>query len=72
VTLVVDRGIKYVLLCLTYVLPDLGEFNTAPLVAHGFDISGALLVQNTVTALAYAVPFTLMGYLLFQSREIAR
>ena len=68
----IDMVLRFILLCLTYVLPDLGQLNTAPLVANGFDISGALLVQNFVTAFAYAVPFTILGYLVFQSREIAQ
>ena len=68
----VDGLLRFILLCLTYVLPDLGQLNTAPLVANGFDISGALLVQSLVTAFGYAVPFTVLGYLMFQSREIAR
>jgi hypothetical protein len=71
-TVGVDEGVRILLRSLTYVLPDLGSFNTAPLVAHGFNVSNALLLDNVVTALAYAFPFMIAAYFLFQSREIAR
>jgi len=67
-----DKGMSYFLTGLVHILPDLGFFNTAPLVANGFDITGALLLQTTLAMLAYAVPFTILGYFLLQSREIAR
>jgi hypothetical protein len=71
-TIRTDQGLSVFLRGLIHVLPDLGFFNTAPLVANGFDISIGLLVQGLVGMLAYAVPFTIVGYFLLQSREIAR
>jgi hypothetical protein len=41
-------------------------------VANGFNLGGMLLVQDAVVAMAYAIPFILLGYFFFQSREIAR
>jgi ABC-type transport system involved in multi-copper enzyme maturation permease subunit len=67
-----DKGLQAVLSGLTYVLPNLRTFNTAPLVAHGFDIGAGVLLTNIVMALGYVVPFILVGYFLFISREIAR
>jgi hypothetical protein len=67
-----DKGLQAVLSGLTYVLPNLRTFNTAPLVAHGFDIGAGVLLTNVVMALGYVVPFILVGYFLFISREIAR
>jgi len=67
-----DKGLQAVLSGLTYVLPNLRTFNTAPLVAHGFDIGAGVLLTNMVMALGYVVPFILVGYFLFISREIAR
>jgi ABC-type transport system involved in multi-copper enzyme maturation permease subunit len=67
-----DKGLQKVLTGLTYVLPDLRTFNTAPLVANGFNIGMRVLLVNIVMALGYVVPFILVGYFLFISREIAR
>ncbi len=68
----VDGALQFILQGLTYVLPDLGVFNTGPLVANGFDIGIGVLLVNLVTALGYVIPFTIAGYFFLQSREIAR
>ena len=67
-----DSGFLMLLKGLTYVLPDLGWFNTAPLVTDGFDISLSLLARTVLVALGYGVPFTVAAWLLLQAREIAR
>jgi hypothetical protein len=61
-----------VLRALTHLLPDLGRFNSGPLVANGFSVSPLSLLTNTVVALAYAIPVTIAAYYLLRSREIAR
>lgn len=61
-----------ILLALTFLLPDLRQFNLWPAVANGFDVPILLIVQNLVVALSYAVPFALAGYVALQAREIAR
>jgi hypothetical protein len=67
-----DVGWRGLLQAITYVLPDLGNFNTGALVANGFDIGARHLITTIVVALAYAVPVSIAAYYLLRSREIAR
>jgi hypothetical protein len=68
----IDGLLRFVVRVITHVLPDLGFYNTAPLVANGFDIGASVLLANIVVALSYAIPITIFAYFLLHSREIAR
>ncbi len=52
-------------------LPDFNRFDFANYVSYGFNISGDLLVQCILRALAFLVPVLVAGHLFLKMREVA-
>jgi hypothetical protein len=53
-------------------LPDFPSFNDVEYVASGFDISTDLLLIHLATAIGYALPVLIAGFLFFKVREVAK
>ncbi len=67
-----DRVLQYFLQVVSAVLPPFGQFNYANYVAHGFDVSGNLILVRLVAAAAYLLPVFLAAYFFLKTREVAR
>lgn len=53
------------------IFPDFRAFNTSRFVAHGFNISGNLLIQHVLAAAAFVAVLSIYGYFFLRSREVA-
>lgn len=53
-------------------LPNFQALSDVDYVANGFDISSDLLLIHLATALGYAVPVLIAGFLFFKVREVAK
>ncbi len=56
---------------IVYLVPNFQALDVTNMVADGFAVSWRLMGVNTLLALAYAVPFSLAGYLILKNREVA-
>jgi uncharacterized coiled-coil protein SlyX len=56
---------------LVYVVPNFQTLDVSNMVADGFAVSWRLIASNTLLALAYALPFSFLGYLILKNREVA-
>jgi hypothetical protein len=56
---------------LVYVVPNFNALDVSNMVADGFAVSWGLIGLNTLLALAYAVPFSIVGYFILKNREVA-
>jgi hypothetical protein len=56
---------------LVYVVPNFQALDVSNMVADGFAVSWRSLGINTLLALAYALPFSLVGFIILKNREVA-
>ena len=56
---------------IVYLVPNFQALDVTNMVADGFAVSWGLMGVNTLLALAYALPFSLAGYLILKNREVA-
>ncbi len=56
---------------LVFLVPNFQALDVSNTVADGYMVSWSVIVSNTLLALAYAVPFSLAGYLILKNREVA-
>jgi hypothetical protein len=56
---------------LVYVVPNFQALDVSNNVADGFAVSWGVILQNTLLAIAYALPFSFLGYLILKNREVA-
>ena len=56
---------------MVYLIPNLSSLDVTNTVAEGFAVTGPLVLQNTLIALAYVVPFSIFGYFILKNREVA-
>jgi Sec-independent protein translocase protein TatA len=56
---------------LVYVVPNFQALDVSNMVADGFAVSWSLIGINTLRAVAYALPFSLVGFLILKNREVA-
>ena len=66
-----DAVIMPVMSRMVYLIPNLGSLDVSNTVAEGFAVTGSLVLQNTMIALAYVVPFSIFGYFILKNREVA-
>jgi len=66
-----DSTLMYFMYGLTYLLPDLTQFDSSQFVANGIDIYPAVVFRQITMALVYAACATFAGYFFLKSREIA-
>ncbi len=56
---------------LVYIVPNFQALDVSNMVADGFAVSWRLIGINTLLALAYALPFSLVGFVVLRNREVA-
>jgi hypothetical protein len=66
-----DSVIMPVMSTMVYLIPNLGTLDVSNTVAEGFAVGWPQMLQNTLVALAYAVPFSIGGYFILKNREVA-
>lgn len=67
-----DTLIRPLLQAVGSVMPNFAALSDVDYVAYGFNIPGDRLAIHALTAVAYAVPFFLAGFVFLKFREIAR
>jgi len=66
-----DAMVMPVMSRLVYVVPNFGSLDVSNTVADGFAVDWRLLRDNLLSALAYALPFSVAGYFILKNREVA-
>ena len=66
-----DSLLMPIMSMLVYVVPNFQALDVSNTVADGFAVSGATMLSNTLLALAYALPFSIVGYFILKNREVA-
>jgi ABC-type transport system involved in multi-copper enzyme maturation permease subunit len=56
---------------LVYVVPNFQALDVSDTVAGGFAVGWNTTLLNTLLALAYALPFSIIGYFILKNREVA-
>jgi len=67
-----DNVFRHVMKVAVAVLPEFGIFHFSDYVAYGFDISGNLVAQCALSALAMLLPVSVAAYLFLKLREVAK
>ncbi len=66
-----DAVVMPVMSRMVYLIPNLASLDVSNTVAEGFAVTGPLVLQNSMIALAYVVPFSIFGYFILKNREVA-
>ena len=66
-----DAILMPVLSRMAYLIPNLSSLDVSNSVAEGFAVGGPLMLNNSLIALAYALPFSIAGYFILKNREVA-
>jgi hypothetical protein len=66
-----DSLIMPVMSMLVYVVPNFQALDVSNTVADGFAVGWDTIIMNTLLALAYALPFSIVGYFILKNREVA-
>ena len=66
-----DSLVMPVMSMLVYIVPNFQALDVSNTVADGFAVSWSTIVSNTLLALAYALPFSIVGYFILKNREVA-
>jgi hypothetical protein len=66
-----DSLVMPVMSMLVYVVPNFQALDVSNTVADGYAVSWGLIGTNTLLALAYALPFSIVGYFILKQREVA-
>jgi len=67
----VDRVLMFLMWVAANVLPDFRSFNTSRFVSDGFNIDANLMAQQCLTAAAFVLVLSVLGYFFLKSREVA-
>jgi hypothetical protein len=68
----VDSVLQFIMLCVTYVLPDFSGYSSVRYVAEGFDIPLNKVCQDLTFGLAYVAGVFIFGYFFLRTREVAK
>lgn len=66
-----DSLVMPVMSMLVYIVPNFQALDVSNTVADGFAIGSSRILSNTLLALAYALPFSIVGYFILKNREVA-
>ena len=66
-----DSLVMPVMARLVYLIPNLAALDVTNTVAEGYAVGWNQMFDNTLVALAYAVPFSIAGYFILKNREVA-
>ena len=56
---------------MVYLIPNLSSLDVSNTVAEGFAVTWPVILSSTMTAIAYALPFSIAGYFILKNREVA-
>jgi len=56
---------------MVYLVPNFQALDVSNTVADGYMVSWRTILENSLLALAYAIPFSFAGYLILKNREVA-
>jgi hypothetical protein len=66
-----DSLVMPVMSMLVYIVPNFQALDVSNTVADGFAVSWVSIVSNTLLAVAYALPFSIVAYFILKNREVA-
>ena len=66
-----DSVVMPVMSRMVYLIPNLSSLDVSNTVAEGFAVTWPLVLQSTMIALAYVIPFSIFGYFILKNREVA-
>ncbi len=66
-----DSLVMPVMSMLVYVVPNFQSLDVSNSVADGFAVGWGTMLLNACLALAYALPFSIVGYFILKNREVA-
>jgi hypothetical protein len=66
-----DSIVMPVMSRLVYLVPNFSALDVSNMVAEGFAVTREALFGHLLTALAYAMPFSVAGYFILKNREVA-
>jgi hypothetical protein len=66
-----DGLVMPIMSMLVYIVPNFQALDVSNTVADGFAVSWSTIISNTLLALAYALPFSIVGYFILKHREVA-
>ncbi len=66
-----DSLVMPVMSMLVFIVPNFQALDFTNIVADGFMVSWRMILTTSLLALAYAIPFSLAGYLILKNREVA-
>jgi hypothetical protein len=66
-----DSLLMPVMSMLVYIVPNFQALDVSNTVADGFAIGWNTIISNTLLALAYTLPFSVVGYFILKNREVA-
>jgi ABC-type transport system involved in multi-copper enzyme maturation permease subunit len=66
-----DQALMPFLSRLVYLIPNLNVLDVSNTVSEGFAVGPDILIGNVLLGLGYAIPFTIAGYYILKSREVA-
>jgi hypothetical protein len=66
-----DSLVMPVMSMLVYIVPNFQALDVSNTVADGFAVGWNTTLLNTLLALAYALPFSILGYFILKNREVA-
>jgi ABC-type transport system involved in multi-copper enzyme maturation permease subunit len=66
-----DSLLMPVMSMLVFVVPNFQALDVSNTVADGFAVTNGLLFRNVLLAVAYALPFSIVGYFILKNREVA-
>jgi hypothetical protein len=66
-----DQALMPFLSRLVYLIPNLNVLDVSNTVSEGFAVGTDILIGNVLLGLGYAIPFTIAGYYILKSREVA-
>ncbi|MGO9597248.1 MAG: ABC transporter permease [Isosphaeraceae bacterium] len=66
-----DSLLMPVMSMFVYVVPNFQALDVSNTVADGFAVGWSTMLSNTLLALAYTLPFSIVGYFILRNREVA-
>jgi len=66
-----DSLLMPVMSMLVYIVPNFQALDVSNTVADGFAVGWNTIISNTLLALAYTLPFSVVGYFILKNREVA-
>ena len=66
-----DSLLMPVMSMLVFIVPNFQALDVSNTVADGFAVTNGALFSNLLLSIAYALPFSIVGYFILKNREVA-